>query len=169
MKVFFSKFYILLVCILFLMISVSCSKEQELTEEEAIEIAEILSIADEILQLVNEHRLSIGENPLQINDLATTLANEHTLYMIEQSDISHDDFDKRSDRLITEENASRTGENVAYGQRDAEAVMEAWLNSSGHRKNIEGDFTHIGIAAVKNSSATYYYTQIFLKKRNSNA
>ncbi|WP_203257485.1 CAP domain-containing protein [Hyunsoonleella ulvae] len=168
MKVFFSKTYILLVCISFLMISVSCSKEEELTEEEAVEMAEVLSVADEILQLVNEHRLSIGENPLQVNDLATNLAIEHTNYMIAQNDISHDDFDQRSDRLIAEENASRTGENVAYGQRSAQQVMTAWLNSSGHRKNIEGDFTHIGIGVIKNDAGVYYFTQIFLKKRNIN-
>jgi uncharacterized protein YkwD len=150
------------------MISTSCSKDEELTNEEAIAQAEILTIADEILQIVNDHRLSIGENTLETNTLATNLANEHTEYMIAQNDISHDDFNQRSDRLIDEENASRTGENVAYGQRSASAVMEAWLNSSGHRKNIEGDFTHIGIGVIKNDAGVYYFTQIFLKKRSDN-
>jgi len=150
------------------MISTSCSKDEELTNEEAIAQAEILTIADEILQIVNDHRLSIGENTLETNTLATNLANEHTEYMIAQNDISHDDFNQRSDRLIDEENATRTGENVAYGQRSASAVMEAWLNSSGHRKNIEGDFTHIGIGVIKNDAGVYYFTQIFLKKRPDN-
>jgi uncharacterized protein YkwD len=150
------------------MISTSCSKDEELTNEEAIAQAEILTIADEILQIVNDHRLSIGENTLETNTLATNLANEHTEYMIAQNDISHDDFNQRSDRLIDEENATRTGENVAYGQRSASAVMEAWLNSSGHRKNIEGDFTHIGIGVIKNDAGVYYFTQIFLKKRSDN-
>jgi uncharacterized protein YkwD len=150
------------------MISTSCSKDEVLTKEEVIEQAEILTMADEILQIVNDHRLSIGENTLETNTLATNLANEHTEYMIAQNDISHDDFNQRSDRLIDEENASRTGENVAYGQRSASAVMEAWLNSSGHRKNIEGDFTHIGIGVIKNDAGVYYFTQIFLKKRPDN-
>ncbi|TBN02452.1 CAP domain-containing protein [Hyunsoonleella flava] len=167
MNTFRLKTYTLLCCFAVIFSNISCSKDAVSVEE--MEQLEALSMAEEILQIVNAHRASIGKNALEFNILANDLAYEHTLYMIEQSDISHDDFDKRSDRLITEENANKTGENVAYGQRDAKAVMDAWLNSSGHRENIEGDFTHIGIAAVKNSSGTYYYTQIFLKKRNSNA
>lgn len=161
------KSYAILFCLVLIATFTSCSKDN--VSDDEMEQLEALSVAEEILQIVNAHRASIGKNTLEFNTLANDLSYEHTLYMIEQRDISHDDFDERSDRLIAEEDASRTGENVAYGQRDAEAVMEAWLNSSGHRKNIEGDFTHIGIAAIKNNSGTYYYTQIFFKKRNSNS
>lgn len=167
MKTLYSKIYCILVCLALLVCIVSCSKDDSSND---IEKQEVLSIAEEILQLVNVHRVSIGKEPLEMNALATDLAEEHTLYMIVQNDISHDDFDERSNRLFAEENASRTGENVAYGQRSAQAVMEAWLNSSGHRKNIEGDFTHIGIGVIKNDAGVYYFTQIFLKKRdNGNA
>ncbi len=134
-----------------------------------MEQAETVSIAQEILQLVNAHRSSIGKSSLSFSDLANSLAYEHTLYMIEQRDISHDNFNERANTLFGEGNANNVGENVAYGQRNAKAVMEAWLNSSGHRENIEGDFTHIGIAVVKNSSGTYYFTQLFFRERsNSN-
>ncbi|GAA4973146.1 CAP domain-containing protein [Algibacter aquimarinus] len=163
MKTICLKNYALLLCITFMLFTVSCSKDD--VSEDEIEQSEAISIAEEILQLVNAHRKSVGKDPLSFNTLANDLAYQHTLYMIEQSDISHDDFDLRSRELIDEENASRTGENVAYGQRSAKEVMDAWLNSSGHRKNIEGDFTHIGIAVIKNSSGTYYFTQLFLKKR----
>lgn len=167
MKTLYSKIYCILVCLALLVCIVSCSKDDSSSD---IEKQEVRSIAEEILQLVNVHRVSIGKEPLEMNALATDLAEEHTLYMIVQNDISHDDFDERSNRLFAEENASRTGENVAYGQRSAQAVMEAWLNSSGHRKNIEGDFTHIGIGVIKNDAGVYYFTQIFLKKRdNGNA
>ncbi|WP_298550301.1 CAP domain-containing protein [uncultured Algibacter sp.] len=167
MKTYYSKTYLILICFALLIAATSCSKD-DTTNEDDIEKEERLTVADEILQIVNDHRLSIGENTLEINTLATNLANEHTEYMIAQNDISHDDFNQRSDRLIDEENASRTGENVAYGQRSASAVMEAWLNSSGHRKNIERDFTHIGIGVIKNDAGVYYFTQIFLKKRPDN-
>ncbi len=167
MKTLHLKTYAILCCFILMVAFTSCSKDD--VSEEDIELSETLSMADEILQIVNAHRASIGKTPLEFNTLANDLAYEHTLYMIEQRDISHDDFDKRSDRLFAEANASRTGENVAYGQRSAQDVMNAWLNSSGHRRNIEGDFTHIGIAVVKNSSGTYYFTQIFFKRRNINA
>lgn len=159
MKTYTIKTWFVLLCFTVLTFTVSCSKDEDPEKIEA------LSIAEEILQLVNLHRASIGEDPLAVNNLATQLAEEHTYYMIAQNDISHDNFDERSDRLFDEENATRTGENVAYGQQSAEAVMEAWINSSGHRANIEGDFTHIGIGVKKNSNGVYYFTQIFLKKK----
>ena len=84
--------------------------------------------------------------------------------MIGRSQISHDGFANRSDELGELENAVATGENVAAGQTSATAVMNAWLNSSSHKENIEGNFTHIGIAAIQNSNGTYYYTQLFLRK-----
>lgn len=169
MKTFCLKTCVAVFCFAVIFSSVSCSKDDG--SENDIEKSEAISMAEEILQIVNTHRASIGKTPLEFNTLANDLAYEHTLYMIDQNDISHDDFGNRSDRLIAEENANRTGENVAYGQRSAEHVMEAWLNSSGHRKNIEGDFTHIGIAVIKNTSGTYYFTQLFLRKRveNNNA
>lgn len=158
MKTYCLKTLSIVCCFSFLLVSVSCSKDEDPEKLEA------LSISEEILQLVNAHRASIDKEPLAINNLATILAEEHTHYMIAQNDISHDNFDERSNRLFAEENATRTGENVAYGQQSAKAVMEAWINSSGHRANIEGDFTHIGIGVIKNGSGVYYFTQIFLKK-----
>lgn len=160
MKTFCSKTYFLL-CLFVIVCNTSCSKD-----EEAVENSETLTIVEEILQLVNAHRNSIGKQALAFNTLANTLAYEHTLYMIDQRDISHDDFDVRANQLFDSENASGVGENVAYGQQSAQAVMQAWLNSPGHRRNIEGDFTHIGIAVVKNSNGVYYFTQLFLKKRS---
>ncbi|MCL6293588.1 CAP domain-containing protein [Jejuia spongiicola] len=162
MKTYYFKTWLILSCFAVLTCTVSCSKDDSL---EDIEKLETLSIEEEIFQLVNLHRASIGKEPLAINNLATELAEEHTHYMIAQKDISHDYFDERSDRLFNEEKASRTGENVAYGQQSAKDVMDAWIDSSGHRANIEGDFTHIGISVVKNSSGVYYFTQIFLKKK----
>ena len=84
--------------------------------------------------------------------------------MVDQNEISHDNSDKRGLRLINEEQANKVGENVAYKYKNAEEVMEAWLNSSGHKKNIEADYTHIGIGAVKNDVGIYYFTQVFFRK-----
>lgn len=44
---------------------------------------------------------------------------------------------------------SAAGENVAMGQSTAQRVMTAWLNSEGHRRNIESkDFDEIGVGLV---------------------
>lgn len=158
MELSFLKIYRTLLCCALVLCFYSCSKDD-------VKPSETLTITEEILQLVNEHRASIGKNVLSFNALANDLAKEHTLYMIAQSNMSHENFDGRADRLYAEEDAIIVGENVAYGYKTAKAVMEGWLNSPGHRNNIEGEyFTHIGVAAIKNEAGTYYFTQIFLEK-----
>jgi uncharacterized protein YkwD len=55
------------------------------------------------------------------------------------------------------------GENIAKGQQSPEDVMNAWMNSDGHRKNIlNPDFTEIGVGYVKGD--TTYWTQQFIGK-----
>ncbi len=54
------------------------------------------------------------------------------------------------------------GENIAKGQPTPEAVVKAWMNSSGHRANIlNSSFTHIGVGYV---SVGNYWTQMFTSK-----
>ena len=53
-------------------------------------------------------------------------------------------------------------ENIAKGQATAQAVVNAWMNSSGHRKNIlSSSYTHIGVGYVANGN---YWTQMFIGK-----
>lgn len=142
----------------------SCSKDEDIAlTEESIEIDEALTISEGILELVNAHRQSIDKSSLIRNTTADDLAAEHTNYMIAQQRISHDDFSARFQSLKQDVNAYGAGENVAYGYPTAETVMEGWINSPGHKANIEGNFTHIGIAAIKNSEGVYYYTQLFYR------
>lgn len=53
------------------------------------------------------------------------------------------------------------GENIAKGQGSPEAVVNAWMNSEGHRKNILGNFTHIGVGYLDNGNV---WTQMFITK-----
>lgn len=172
MKIYNFKVWLVLACFAVLICNVSCTTDDILTENIEAEEADnedtdnegSVSIIQEILQLVNAHRESFGMQTLEFNDLATQLAEEHTEFMINAKEISHDYFSERANRLFDEEKATNVGENVAVGQRSAKDVMDAWLNSQGHRENIEGNFTHIGISAIKNDAGRYYYTQLFLKK-----
>jgi len=161
MKTYYFKTWSILLCFAVLICTVSCSKDEA---SEAIEKSESLSIEEEIFQLVNAHRSTLGKDALSEDNLANELAEGHTDFMIEKGEISHDNFEDRAEVLIDEANAKSVGENVAAKQRSADAVMEAWLNSEGHRKNIEGNFTHIGISAIKNDAGQYYFTQLFLRK-----
>ena len=52
------------------------------------------------------------------------------------------------------------GENIAYGQRTPQAVVSAWMDSSGHRANIlNASYTQIGVGYV---SSGHYWTQMFI-------
>ena len=52
------------------------------------------------------------------------------------------------------------GENIAYGQRTPQEVVNAWMNSSGHRANIlHASYTQIGVGYVANGR---YWTQMFI-------
>ncbi|KAJ8508228.1 hypothetical protein ON010_g18891 [Phytophthora cinnamomi] len=54
-------------------------------------------------------------------------------------------------------------ENVAGGQADADAVVDTWMNSTGHRMNILGDYTHFGAGYTYNPDGMYmhYWAQEF--------
>ena len=54
------------------------------------------------------------------------------------------------------------GENIAMGQRSPQEVVQAWMNSQGHRENIMNpNFTHIGVGHVTTGN---YWTQMFIGK-----
>ncbi len=140
------------------------SEEQDNTNDPTDDESENdTTITEEILQLVNEYRRSKNLSELTINTTATELAIDHTLYMISQQSISHDNFSSRSDILNQQENARSTAENVASFYPDAESVVNAWIESDGHRENIEGNYSYIGIAAIRDENGRYYFTQLFYR------
>ena len=55
----------------------------------------------------------------------------------------------------------RAGENIASGQKSASEVVNAWMNSPGHRANIlNSSYSRIGSASV-NINGTLYWVQLF--------
>lgn len=154
---FFSVFIIL-------SIAISCSDDDGTLPDENTGVDGTIAITEEILKLVNEHRATKDLPPLTSNQTANELAADHTRYMIAQGKISHDNFDTKLKTLQEKENAFFIAENVASGQRSAQSVVTSWLESTtGHRENIEGNYTHIGIAATKDENGKYYYTQLFYR------
>ena len=118
----------------------------------------------EILNLVNEYRESIGINTLKTLDKATYKADDHTNYMIQLGEISHDNFASRYEYLVKNANAKSVAENIAYGYATAQSVVNAWLASEGHKHNIENPgLTHFGLSTDSDNNGRYYYTHIFVK------
>ena len=144
---------------------VSCSPEDDNDNfnEETNELINDENITDAILILVNQHRQNQGLSSLSKNGTADQLAEEHTKYMISINEINHDDFNARNIVLNNEENATASAENVARFYQDAQSVVNGWLNSPGHKANIEGNYAYTGIAAIKDENGRYYYTQLFYR------
>jgi len=120
----------------------------------------------EVFALVNNHRSAKGKNRLLWHDQATIEAQDHSQDMAAfRVTFSHIGFDSRINRIKAKDSDKilKTGENIAKNS-SAQKAFNAWLLSSGHRRNIEGDFTHTGIGSIKSSNGSWYFTQIFLKK-----
>ena len=58
---------------------------------------------------------------------------------------------------------SGMAENVAYGASNGKEAFNIWKNSSGHRKNMLGNYKYIGIGTARNRRGRIYYTQIFVR------
>ncbi|GAA4881984.1 CAP domain-containing protein [Flaviramulus aquimarinus] len=146
----------------------SCTTDSIDDKAEAIELSlveiETKAIEVEILDLINDHRLSLGLNPLIEMSVVKSVAYSHTDYMVDNNIVSHDNFYTRSSYLKSNAGAKKVSENVAYGYSSAESVVRAWIKSEGHKANIEGDFTNFDVSAERNEDGRYYYTNIFIKK-----
>ncbi len=148
--------------------SFSCSPEslddKADTLIENISTPEPKSIEIEILELINNHRLSKGLNPLKGMTIIKSTAFTHTDYMVDTQTVSHANFFARSNYLKSNAGAQSVSENVAYGFTSAESVVGAWMRSESHKENIEGDFTNFEISAEKDADDKWYFTNIFIKK-----
>lgn len=118
----------------------------------------------ELMQLINQHRENIGLKALiKVNHISFK-SEEHSNYMIANRVVNHDNFTVRSENIMRVLGAHSVGENVAYNYKTSDAVLIAWLASGDHKKNIEGDYTHFGIAIkIDAENGRKYYTNIFAK------
>ena len=149
-------------------LSFSCSTDSIDEKADAIELSlktpQTKSIEVEVLEHINNYRLSINLAPLKDMKIIKSVAFSHTDYMVDNNEISHDNFYTRSNYLKQNAGAKKVSENVAYGYSTARTVVNAWLKSEGHKANIEGDFTNFDVSAEKNEKGRWYFTNIFIKK-----
>ena len=138
--------------------------EEELPGGDTDQEGEELSFARQVVQLVNEERTKNGLSPLTIHTGAERAAQVRAQEI--QSSFSHTRPNGSSfSTALTEAGVSysRSGENIAYGQRTPAQVMDAWMNSSGHRANIlNSSFSQIGVGYVESASGIGYWTQLFI-------
>ena len=121
------------------------------------------ALDDQVLALINDHRRSIGKPALVKNQVIWEQANGHSQNMASKTvPFGHDGFEARIAVIKAAlGSGGYPGENVAMGFNSAEAVVNAWLGSAGHRANIEGNSTRTGVSSVKSVGGTWYFTQVF--------
>ncbi len=154
------------IAIVFTMISCSSdSSEETSTDNKLVTTYNYNESELKVITLVNNYRHSIGLNTLEVINHISYKSQEHNIYMIDNNLITHDYFQQRANNLVAVLGAKRVSENIAYNYHTPESAMSAWLNSPGHKDNIEGDFTHFGISiTVDETTGKKYYTNMFIKK-----
>lgn len=118
----------------------------------------------DVLALVNSYRAQQGLSELISLDESSIQAAGHNEHMIEGNEVCHHYFGDRYEALVNTVQAKAVSENVAFGYRTADAVVNAWIKSDGHRKNLEGDHTHFGVSVKEGKDGKLYFTNIFLRK-----
>ncbi|PZX92041.1 CAP domain-containing protein [Flavobacterium aquariorum] len=146
----------------------SCSSEDSSNKTEAklpiITVYDYSPMELETMKLINNYRVSIGLNALEKINHVSYKSEEHDAYMIANNVVNHNDFVARSENIIKALGAVKVSENIAYNYNSAQAAFDAWMNSPGHRENIEGDFTNFGLSIRENPvNGRKYYTNIFVK------
>ncbi len=117
----------------------------------------------QVLAIVNQERQKAGRSPLQCNSKLAEAARKWSTSQCGRGGLSHANLGSRV--RATGLRVSTYGENVAYGSRTPAGVMNMWMNSSGHRRNIlSSSFSHIGVG-LDQCNGRYFWTQIFVFMR----
>lgn len=123
----------------------------------------VTAYEQEVVRLVNVERSKQGLSPLASDWQLSRVARYKSQDMKDNGYFSHNSstygspFDMMKSFGISYRTA---GENIAKGQRTPSEVVNAWMNSSGHRANIlNKSFTKIGVGYVKSGN---YWTQMFI-------
>ena len=125
--------------------------------------AAALSYAEQIVKLVNAERAKEGLPAVQLDAQITAAANIRAREIVQQ--FAHTRPNGSSFYTVLKENGISymgCGENIAYGQRSAEEVMDGWMNSSGHRANIMNkNYKNIGVGYYQDARGVKYWVKLF--------
>ena len=127
----------------------------------------IKALESEVVRLVNVERAKNGLQPLKENWELSRVARYKSQDMANKNYFSHTSPTYGSPFRMMESfgiRYSAAGENIAMGQQTPQAVMNAWMNSPGHRSNIlSPSYGQIGVGLAKNKNGRAYWTQMFIK------
>ena len=125
------------------------------------------TIEQQVIDLVNMQRSYYKLPALKENGELSRVAQYKSQDMINRNYFGHQSWTYGSPFNMMKNfglRFSAAGENIAYGQQTPQAVMNAWMNSAGHRNNmLNRVYNQIGVGVAKASNGTLYWTQMFIK------
>ncbi|NHM31524.1 SafA/ExsA family spore coat assembly protein [Neobacillus terrae] len=128
----------------------------------------VKSVEQQVIQLTNQERAKNGLPALTADWELSRVARYKANDMRDKNYFSHtsptygDPFAMMRNFGIVYKAA---GENIAAGQSTPQQVVQAWMNSPGHRANIlSRSYTRIGVGYAKGGSQRYYWSQMFISK-----
>lgn len=133
------------------------------TPENKPEADKELTFAEQVVELVNQERTKAGLNAVTLDQKIASAA----LVRVKEIETSFSHIRPNGSKFstaLTEQGVTfkSAGENIAWGQKSPEAVMQAWMNSEGHRANIlNKNFTKIGVGYYQNAAGRNFWTQLF--------
>ena len=120
---------------------------------------------EKVHQLVNQYRQQVGLRTLSLKYEISAVARQHSQNMADKVvSFGHEEFQKRTDEIKTQIMFKRTSENVAMNNSPipAQVAVRGWINSEGHKKNMEGDYDLTGVGIARSRNGSWYFTQIFV-------
>lgn len=123
-----------------------------------------LSEQQAILDGINAYRVKHHLQPLILNSYISEEAREHSIEMAKNKiPFGHEGFNQRMEKLFKHFDGSDAfAENVAFTSEEYMSVIPLWLESHGHRENIEGNYDLTGIGIAYDENGRVFVTQIFL-------
>src|SRR6478752_4820236 len=120
---------------------------------------------DEVLKYTNQFRKSKRLPALEMRDDLNAIASRHSEDMAKgKCSFGHSGYHQRElqvQKIIKLEYGM--AENVAYGATSGKQVVSMWKGSSGHRKNMLGNYKYIGVGTARDARGSIYYTEIFVR------
>jgi uncharacterized YkwD family protein/spore coat assembly protein SafA len=127
----------------------------------------IKAFENEVIRLTNVQRSNKGLQVLKNNWQLSRVARYKSQDMVNKGYFSHTSPTYGSPFNMMENfgiRFSAAGENIAKGQRTPQEVVNAWMNSSGHRANIlSPSYSEIGVGLAKDKNGVSCWTQMFIK------
>lgn len=121
---------------------------------------------NKVIDLINVERTKAGCGKLRNDSRLQKAARAYSVRMAKENFFSHTSPDGGTFVQRIEAagypHGGAAAENIAYGYADAQAVVNGWMNSEGHRKNILNcSYKAVGVGLAYNGKNTPYWTQDF--------